>query len=147
MSSNLVVVNSRQWYTWDMNKGAPSTDKTRSVEFDCRHGEAFCPLYHRAVEVVGRRWAGAVLRAMLAGATRFGEIRGAIPGLTNRMLSERLKDFEAEGIVEREVIPEKPVRVEYRLTEKGRALNSAVDALTAWAEEWVQPVENVSYGG
>ena len=130
-----------------MKKGLASTNKTRSVEPDCRHAEAFCPLYHQAVEVVGRRWAGAVLKAMLAGATRFGEIRGAIPGLTNRMLSERLKDFEAEGIVEREVIPEKPVRVEYRLTEKGRALSSAVEALSAWAEEWVEPVENVSDGG
>ena len=130
-----------------MMKGDASTEKTRSVELDCHHGEAFCPLYHRAVETVGRRWAGAVLRAMLAGATRFGEIRGAIPGLTNRMLSERLKDFEDEGIVEREVIPEKPVRVEYRLTEKGRALSSAVDALSAWAEEWVEPVENAPKGG
>src|SRR5919107_3236144 len=130
-----------------MKKGLASTDKTRSVEFDCRHAKAFCPLYHRAVEVVGRRWAGAVLKAMLAGATRFGEIRGAIPGLTNRMLSERLKDFEAEGIVEREVIPEKPVRVEYHLTEKGWALSSAVEALTAWAEEWIEPAENVSDGG
>ena len=130
-----------------MMRGAPSTEKTTSVEPECRHAEAFCPLYHRAVEVVGRRWAGAVLKAMLAGATRFGEIRGAIPGLTNRMLSERLKDFEAEGIVEREVIPEKPVRVEYRLTEKGRALSSAVEALSEWAEEWVEPVENVSDGG
>ncbi len=79
------------------------------------------------------------MKAMLAGATRFGEIQGVIPGLTNRMLSERLKDFEAEGIVEREVIPEKPVRVEYRLTEKGQALSSAVDALSEWAEEWVDP--------
>ncbi len=52
-----------------MTRGAASTDKTRSVEFDCRHAEAFRPLYHRAVEIVGRRWAGAVLRAMLAGAT------------------------------------------------------------------------------
>jgi DNA-binding HxlR family transcriptional regulator len=130
-----------------MTKVDTSAGNTRIMEFDCRHAEAFCPLYHRAVEVVGRRWAGAVLRAMLAGTTRFGEIRGAIPGLTNRMLSERLKDFEAEGIVEREVIPEKPVRVEYRLTEKGRALSSAVEALSAWAEEWVEPVENVSDGG
>ena len=129
-------------------KDAPGTGKTRSEEeSDCHHAEAFCPQYHRATEIVGMRWAGAVLKAMLAGTTRFGEIRGAIPDLTNRMLSERLKDFEAEGIVEREVIPEKPVRVEYRLTEKGQALSSAVDALSAWAEEWVEePAENASDG-
>lgn len=130
-------------------RDGPSTGKTRSVEeSECHRAEAFCPLYHRAVEVVGRRWAGAILKAMLAGETRFGEIRGTIPDLTNRMLSERLKDFEAEGIVEREVIPEKPVRVEYHLTEKGQALSSAVDALSAWAEEWVeQPTERVSDDG
>lgn len=101
--------------------------------------EEFCPRYHQAVEIVGRRWSGAILRAMLAGATRFGEIEGAIPGLSNRMLSERLKEFEAERIVEREVIPEKPVRVEYHLTEKGLALHPAVEAISEWAEEWIEP--------
>jgi DNA-binding HxlR family transcriptional regulator len=95
-----------------------------------RDTEEFCPRYHRAVEIVGRRWSRAILRAMPVGATRFGQIEDAIPGLSNRMLSERLKEFEAEGIVERMVIPEKPVRVEYRLTENGRALHPAVEALS-----------------
>lgn len=103
------------------------------------YSEKFCPQYHRAVEIVGRRWAGAIIQVMLAGAVRFGEIEGAIPDISNRMLSERLKEFEAEGMVERVVIPEKPVRVEYRLTEKGRALGPAVAALEAWADEWVAP--------
>jgi DNA-binding HxlR family transcriptional regulator len=102
-----------------------------------RHAQVFCPRYHRAVEVLGRRWSGAIVRAMLAGATRFGEVREAIPYLSNRMLSERLKELEAEGIVERIVVPEKPVRVEYRLTEKGRALGPVVEAISAWADKWV----------
>lgn len=109
------------------------------MEAETRNTEEFCPRYHRAVEIVGRRWSGAILRAMLAGATRFGEIEAAIPGLSNRMLSERLKELESEGIVEREVIPEKPVRVEYRLTEKGLALHPAVEAISEWAEEWIEP--------
>ena len=99
--------------------------------------EKFCPRYQRAVEIVGRRWSGAILRAMLAGASRFGEIQEAIPELSNRMLSERLREFEAEGIVERVVVPERPVRVEYRLTEKGRALNDVVEALSRWSQDWV----------
>ena len=89
--------------------------------------ERFCPRYQRAVEIVGRRWSGAVLRAMLAGASRFGEIQEAIPDLSNRMLSERLRELEGEGIVERVVVPERPVRIEYRLTEKGLALHDVVD--------------------
>ncbi len=99
--------------------------------------ERFCPRYQRAVEIVGRRWSGAVLRAMFGGASRFGEIREAIPDLSNRMLSERLRELEAEGIVERVVVPERPVRVEYRLTEKGRSLNEVVESLSRWADEWI----------
>lgn len=76
---------------------------------------------------------------MLAGAMRFGEIESHVPGLSNRMLSERLKDLEDEEIIERVVIPARPVRVEYRLTEKGRALAPVVEALSAWADDWVDP--------
>jgi DNA-binding HxlR family transcriptional regulator len=96
-----------------------------------------CPRYHRAVEIVGARWSGAILQVMLGGALRFGEIEGAIPDLSSRMLSQRLKEFEQEGIVERCVIPDKPVRVEYRLTAKGRALGPVVRTLSVWAEKWV----------
>ncbi len=105
------------------------------------YSERFCPRYQRAVEIVGRRWSGAIVRAMLAGASRFGEIQEAIPALSNRMLSERLREFEAEGIVERVVVPERPVRVEYRLTEKGRSLNDVVEALSCWSQEWIRPEE------
>jgi DNA-binding HxlR family transcriptional regulator len=101
------------------------------------YSERFCPRYQRAVEIVGRRWSGAILRAMLTGASRFGEIQEAIPDLSNRMLSERLREFEAEGIVERVVVPERPVRVEYRLTEKGRSLNDVVEALSRWSQDWI----------
>ena len=103
---------------------------------------AFCPLYQRTVELIGRRWSGAVLRAMLSGLTRFSELRSAIPDISDRMLSERLKELEEEGIVERRVFPETPVRIEYILTEKGRSLGSVVGAISAWAGEWL-PAERV----
>ena len=109
-----------------------------SNETYSERSERFCPRYQRAVEIVGRRWSGAILRAMLTGASRFGEIQEAIPDLSNRMLSERLREFEAEGIVERVVVPERPVRVDYRLTEKGRALNAVVNDLSRWADEWIE---------
>ena len=97
----------------------------------------FCPYYHRAVELIGRRWSGVILRALLGGVERFSVLTAAIPGLSDRLLSERLKELEAEGIVERRVIPETPVRITYHLTEKGRALSSVVEAVSHWAEAWV----------
>ena len=102
------------------------------------HGavEPFCPYFHHAVELIGRRWTGAILRALHAGVTRFTDLTNTVPGLSDRMLSERLKELEAEGVIERRVIPETPVRVEYLLTEKGHALSGVMDAISAWATEW-----------
>ncbi len=96
----------------------------------------FCPKYHRAVELIGRRWTGAILRALLSGISRFSEICETVPGLSDRMLAERLKELEAEGIVTRSVFPETPVRVEYALTSKGRDLDSVIGAVSSWAERW-----------
>jgi len=98
---------------------------------------AFCPYYHRAVELIGRRWTGAILRAMLGGVVRFSDLTHTIPGLSDRMLSERLKELEAEGIVRRVVIPETPVRIEYQLTPMGRALGSVIEAVGDWASVWL----------
>lgn len=96
----------------------------------------FCPAYTKAVELIGRRWSGAILRAMLAGATRFSEILATVPDLSDRLLSERLKELEREGVVARIVTPTTPVKVEYKLTEKGEALGSVVGAVASWAETW-----------
>lgn len=100
------------------------------------HAE-ICPRYHRAVELIGKRWSGAIVRALFEGATRFGEVAAAVPALSDRMLSERLKELEAEGIVGRSVHAETPVRIEYRLTAKGRALEPVVASLATWAERWI----------
>lgn len=96
-----------------------------------------CGLYHRAIELVGKRWTGAILEVLLDGPLRFSEVRGLVPDLSDRLLSERLKELEAEGIVERRVDDGAPVRVDYALTEKGRALEPALSALKAWAQDWL----------
>ena len=84
-----------------------------------------CRRFHHASELIGRRWTGAIIFVLLASRCRFATLRAAIPDITDRMLSERLQELEDEGIVERTVVPETPVRVEYALTKKGRALGDA----------------------
>lgn len=96
----------------------------------------YCPIFQGAMELIGRRWTGSIIRGMLAGAHRFSELLAMVPGLSDRLLSERLRELEAAGIVERTVIPETPVRIEYRLTPKGEELRQIVLALDAWAERW-----------
>ncbi len=96
-----------------------------------------CPQYHRAVELVGKRWTGAILLVLLDGPIRFSEVKQLVPDLSDRLLSERMKELEAEGIVARTVIDDTPVRVEYELTEKGRALEPAIRALKRWAQSWL----------
>lgn len=105
---------------------------------ECSSITTFCPRYHRAMEILGGRWTNEIVRALLGGASRFSEFTAAIPGLSDRLLSERLKSLEAEGLVIRTVVPDKPVRVEYQLTDKGRDLADVVQALARWAETWVE---------
>ena len=95
-------------------------------------GSGCCPFYHEAVELVGRRWTGAILRVLMDGPLRFSEIAQAVPELSDRLLSERMKELEARGIVERNVIPGPPLRVEYQLSPHGpRARAGAVRARSA----------------
>lgn len=101
------------------------------------HTPALCARFHQASELIGRRWTGAVIFVLLKQTCRFATLRDAIPGITDRMLSERLHELEQEGLVERTVVPETPVRVEYSLTKKGRELAQAIDAIGAWAEKWI----------
>ena len=87
--------------------------------------------------MIGRRWTGAIIFVLLKSRCRFATLRDAIPDITDRMLSDRLQVLEEEGIVERTVVPETPVRVEYALTKKGRELASAINAITDWAHKWI----------
>ena len=100
---------------------------------------AFCPQYHHAVELIGRRWTGAILRVLLRGATRFTDLASSVPELSDKMLAQRLRELEAEGIVERHVFGETPVRIEYRLTPKGLELDQAVRVIETWADQWLAP--------
>lgn len=102
---------------------------------------ALCTRFHRASELIGRRWTGAIIFLLLKQTCRFATLRDAIPGITDRMLSERLQELEDEGLVERTVLPEPPVRVEYALTKKGKALAEPIGALAGWAEKYVPLTE------
>src|SRR5262245_2421324 len=97
-----------------------------------------CVRFHRASELIGRRWTGAIIFVLMKARCRFATLRDAIPDITDRMLSERLQELEAEEIVERTVVPETPVRVEYALTRKGRELATVVEAITEWAHDWIE---------
>ena len=99
--------------------------------------ESCCSAYHQAVELIGKRWTGAIVFVLMDGPLRFSEVKVLVPDLSDRLLSERMKELEAEGIVERHVIDDTPVRVEYVLTEKGEALEPAVRALKRWARSWL----------
>jgi DNA-binding HxlR family transcriptional regulator len=106
---------------------------------------AFCPRYEKAMTIISKRWTGLILRALLAGECRFNSISAYVPGLSDRLLSERLKELELEGIVERRVYPEVPVRIEYVLTEKGQELRDVVQVVQVWANRWLPPdLENTT---
>lgn len=100
-----------------------------------------CSRFHRAVELIGGRWTGAIIQTLLQGKIRYALIKAAIPNITDRMLSERLRSLESDELVTRRVVPESPVRVEYELTEKGRSLQNSLQEIGAWAERWI-PLES-----
>jgi DNA-binding HxlR family transcriptional regulator len=101
------------------------------------HGGPVCPRFQRAMELVGKRWTGAIVRTLITGPCRFNELLARVTGISDRLLSERLRELEAVGIVKREVTPGPPVRVSYDLTGSGHELEPMITALEAWAEKWI----------
>lgn len=99
--------------------------------------EPLCPRIDKAMSLIGQRWTGLIIFQLLKGPQRFSEIQSVIP-VSGRLLTERLKMLEQEGIVVRMVYPDTPVRIEYMLTEKGKALEGCIRALASWAEKWVE---------
>jgi DNA-binding HxlR family transcriptional regulator len=95
-----------------------------------------CPRFEAAFELLGKRWTGLIIRSLMNGAKRFSDIQEIIPNLSARMLTERFKELEEQGILLRSVYPEMPVRIEYELTEKGRDLEKAMNEIQSWAEKW-----------
>jgi DNA-binding HxlR family transcriptional regulator len=94
-----------------------------------------CQAFQTAIEVLGRPWTAMILTALQAGARRFGELGESAPGLGTKVLSARLKDLEARGLVERQVEPGPPVRVAYELTAQGRAFGDVAQAIQRWGRE------------
>ena len=97
---------------------------------------AVCPHFHHAIELIGKRWTGAIVIALTERSMRYGELGKAIPGLSDRLLSQRLRELEEEGLVEREVEAGAPVRVVYSLTEAGQQLDPVLSELKSWARRW-----------
>lgn len=95
--------------------------------------EVVCPHFHRAIELVGRRWSGAIVYSLFDGPRYFRQIAAAVPGVSDRLLAERLKELESEGLVERSVHDGPPTRVSYGLTEAGRELEPMLSSLCDWA--------------
>jgi DNA-binding HxlR family transcriptional regulator len=112
---------------------APEASDVTSGQQDC------CPLYHEAVELIGRRWTGAIVEVLMqhGGALRYHELAAAVPPLSDRMLSERLKELEDRGVVARHVDAGPPLRVSYELTQMGRGLEPALTELKVWAQRWL----------
>lgn len=101
-----------------------------------------CPKYERAVRILGKRWTALVVRGLLGGSRRFSELSSYVGGISDRLLSQRLKELERAGIVEKRVYPETPVRIEYVLTPKGRELQEVVEAIQRWADRWEEGEES-----
>lgn len=97
-----------------------------------------CPHFHAAIEMIGKRWSGAIIWALDDGPMRFAELKRAVPGLSDRLLSRRLRELETDGMISRRVEDGFPVKVTYELTEKGRSLRPAIQMLRDWACDWHQ---------
>jgi DNA-binding HxlR family transcriptional regulator len=125
-----------------MSSSQPTDNSLHDAEGDSALAYAFlCPRYQKAVELIGRRWTGAIIRILLAGPRRFNELLAAVPGMSDRLLTERLRELEGQELIRREVRGGSPVRVVYSLTCAGAELKEALDALGRWAERWIEPKE------
>lgn len=102
------------------------------------HNACLCPKFESAFTLLSKKWTGLIIKSLLEEPKRFREIADIIPNMSDRMLSERLKELESEGIVVRNVYPEVPVRIEYGLTDKGKALENVMNEVQNWAEKWMK---------
>jgi len=125
------------WYYTVVSNWCQAPNPVNSLLMSDSPISPVCSRFHRAIELIGSRWTGAILQTLLQGRCRYASIKAAVPDITDRMLSERLRSLEAEGLVAREVVPDTPVRVEYELTRKGRELQDALREISSWAERWI----------
>ena len=99
--------------------------------------EQICPKYEGAIQILGKRWTGLIIDVLLRGASRFKEIRESVPHMSDKILSERLKELEEQEILVRRVYSETPVRIEYELTEKGKELRPVIESIHEWGQKWM----------
>lgn len=111
-------------------------ERVGTTELREERSNAICPHFHHAIELIGKRWTGAIVCALTERPMRYAELGKAIPGLSDRLLSQRLRELEDEGLVERQVEAGTPVRVTYSLTEAGQALDPVLGELKSWARRW-----------
>jgi DNA-binding HxlR family transcriptional regulator len=104
--------------------------------------QQLCPKFEAAFEILGKRWTGLIIRSLLNGPRRFKDISEMIPGMSDRMLAERFKELEAAGLIHRHVYPETPVRIEYELSQKGKALEPVMEAVQLWGDNWMGDCKN-----
>jgi len=111
-------------------------ERVGSTEVQEEAKGAVCPHFHHAIELIGKRWTGAIVCALTERPMRYAELGKAVPGLSDRLLSQRLRELEDAGVVRREVEAGTPTKVSYSLTEKGADLRPAISELREWARRW-----------
>ncbi len=100
------------------------------------HNPQVCNVFHQAIEIIGRRWTGVIIYALGNGPKRFCEFQEAIPDISSRLLTERLKELEENDLIIRDVSTDRPIQVFYSLTPKGEALQPILKSIGAWASDW-----------
>ncbi len=96
-----------------------------------------CPKYEASIDIIGKKWTGLIIRVLLDGPKRFKDMKEQIPNMSDKMLTDRIKELEALDIIVRNVYPETPVRIEYALTPKGQDLRVVIEAIQNWGERWM----------
>ena len=132
---------------YSMNSTETSDQIPGAASAPAEKMSAFCPIYASLFDMLSRRWMGIILRVLMSGPHRFSEILAVVPGLSDPLLTQRLRELEAKKIVERRVFPTSPVRVEYQLTAAGRDLENAVRTLSRWADKWMPVADSPSEEG
>jgi DNA-binding HxlR family transcriptional regulator len=113
-------------------------ENERGITVSLEEESPVCRHYRVAADMLGKRWTPQILRGLLSGVTRYTDLKEGVAPISDALLSDRLKELEALGIVRREVTPSTPVRISYGLTTKGEDLAGVIGELADWAERWAE---------